>query len=70
LQTNKLEKRKRELQDEHDATATFMDDDESEVKMEPVRLSAAEKEVLTLQKMERKRKLEALDSKQKRRRYY
>jgi hypothetical protein len=70
LRTKKLEKRKRGVEKEHDASSTTMDDDDSEVTMSPVQLSAAEKEVLTLQKLERKRKLEALGSKQKRRRYY
>jgi hypothetical protein len=46
------------------------DDDESELNMEPIALSTAEKEALTLQKLERKRRLEALGSKQKRRRYH
>jgi hypothetical protein len=69
-QTNKLEKRKRGVEDKHDGIAITMDADELEVKMEPVQVSAAEKEVLTLHKLERKRKLEALGSQQKRRRYY
>jgi hypothetical protein len=70
LRTKKLEKRKRGVEEEHDASSTTIDDDDSELIMSPVQLSAAEKEVLTLQKLERKRKLEALGSKQKRRRYY
>jgi hypothetical protein len=69
-QTKKPEKRKREEETEHDDTAVQLNDDESELNMEPIALSVAEKEALTLQKLERKRKLEALGSKQKRRRYH
>jgi hypothetical protein len=69
-QTKKPEKRKKEEEPEHDDTAVQLDDDESELNMEPIALSAAEKEALTLQKLERKRRLEALGSKQKRRRYH
>lgn len=75
--TKKSEKRKREEELENDdtatqtddATAASMDNDESELNMEPITLSAPEKEAITSQKLERKRKLEALASKQKRRRY-
>jgi hypothetical protein len=69
-QTKKPEKRKREEEPERDDTDAQLDDEESGLNMEPIALSAAEKEALTLQKLERKRKLEALASKQKRRRYY
>jgi uncharacterized protein (DUF2132 family) len=69
-QTKKPEKRKRDEDSEHNDTAAELDDDESELNMEPIALSAAEKEALTLQKLERKRRLEALGSKQKRRRYH
>jgi hypothetical protein len=70
-QTKKPEKRKREEELENDHTATYEDGEESnqELNMSPITLSAAEKEALTLQKLERKRKLEALASKQKKRRY-
>jgi hypothetical protein len=70
LKTKKLEKRKRGVEDEHDSPVAHLDDDDSEVRMEPILLSTAEKEALTLEKLERKRKLEALGSKQKRRRHY
>jgi hypothetical protein len=70
-QTKKPEKRKREDESEHDDTAIHEHDDEydQELSMSPILLSTAEKEALTLQKLERKRKLEALASKQKKRRY-
>ena len=60
-QAKKPEKRKREEEPEND--------DQEELSMEPIALSAAEKEALTLEKLERKRKLEALASKHKKRRY-
>ena len=76
-QAEKLKKRKREQEPENDdtsthtdgTTATSMDVDESEITMEPIVLSTPEKTALTLQKLERKRRLEALDSKHKKRRY-
>lgn len=70
-QTKKPEKRKREEETEKDDTAIHEHDDEydQELSMSPIPLSAAEKEALTRQKLERKRKLEALASKQKKRRY-
>lgn len=76
-QAERLKKRKREDKAENDDTATQLDvemvthtgDDESELNMEPIVLSTPEKEALHLQKLERKRKLEALALKQKRRRY-
>lgn len=78
-QAEKLKKRKRKREEEAEnddtathidgVTATSMDDDESEITMEPIVLSTPEKTALTLQKLERKRKLEALGSKHKKRRY-
>lgn len=76
-QTMKPAKRKRDEELENDETATHkdgviatgMDDDKSEITMEPIVLSTPEKTALTLQKLERKRKLEALASKHKKRRY-
>jgi hypothetical protein len=70
-QTKKPEKRKRQEEPENDDTAIHEHDDESnqELSMSPIPLSAAEKEALTRQKLERKRKLEALALKQKKRRY-
>ena len=76
-QAEKLKKRKREEEAEDDDTATHkdgvtaisMEDDESELTMEPIALSTPEKTALTIQKLERKRKLEALGSKHKKRRY-
>jgi hypothetical protein len=70
-QTKKSEKRKREVESEQDDAATHEQDDEYNqgLSMSPIPLSAAEKEALTRQKLERKRKLEALALKQKKRRY-
>ncbi|KAI4752819.1 hypothetical protein E4T52_14979 [Aureobasidium sp. EXF-3400] len=70
-QTKKPEKRKREEEPENDGTAIHEHDDEynQELNMSPVTVSAAEKEALTRQKLERKRKLEALALKQKKCRY-
>ena len=73
----KLKKRKREEEAENDDTTTHtdgvtaisMDDDESELNMEPIVLSTPEKTALILQKLGSKRKLEAFGSKHKKRRY-
>lgn len=75
-QAEKLKKRKREEENENDDAAARMDnnkatadDEDSEFDMKPVVISTPEKKAMTLEKLERKRKLEALASRQKRRRY-
>ncbi|THY28279.1 hypothetical protein D6D01_03948 [Aureobasidium pullulans] len=66
-QAKKPEKRKRELEDE-DGCIDTVDEELSEgVQMEPTPVSTPEKKALIRQKLERKRKLEALASKSKRR---
>ncbi|THW68991.1 hypothetical protein D6D19_08658 [Aureobasidium pullulans] len=68
-QAKKPEKRKREIEDE-DGCIDTVDEELSEgVQMEPTPVSIPEKKALIRQKLERKRKLEALASKSKRRRF-